>query len=149
VVATGVHRCGDLKLCVTCVVLLIVKRNVVFRQSFCLRFFTSSLAAVLWLCFQLWGDIHSRWLDRDCATVTHGKTPPASAHDMLAGRAERNPKSERPGPDQNHRPQPGWAAVFAALMPPCGLIPGPACAANANHAIAMHGEPALPPGFVA
>jgi len=45
-----------------------------------------------------------------------------------------------------HR-HPGWAAVFAALMAACGLILDPACAANANHAIAMHGEPALPPGF--
>jgi peptide/nickel transport system substrate-binding protein len=71
---------------------------------------------------------------------------------MLVGAVEMNPQSEHIGSEQNHRRRrrhPGWAAVFAALMAACGLIPGPACAANANHAIAMHGEPALPPGFAA
>ncbi len=43
----------------------------------------------------------------------------------------------------------GWAASFAALMAACSFILGTPCAANANYAIAMHGEPALPPGFAA
>ena len=43
----------------------------------------------------------------------------------------------------------GSAACFAALMAACSFILGTPCAANANYAIAMHGEPALPPGFAA
>src|SRR5262245_15405326 len=67
-------------------------------------------------------------------------------------RFEMNPQSDRIGSEQNHRRRhrrPGWAAVFAALTAACGLTLGPACAANASHAIAMHGQPALPPGFAA
>ncbi len=43
----------------------------------------------------------------------------------------------------------GWAASFAALIAACSFILGTPCAANADYAIAMHGEPALPPGFAA
>jgi len=43
----------------------------------------------------------------------------------------------------------GWAAFTAAFLAAGGLILGAPCAANANYAIAMHGEPALPPGFTA
>ncbi len=43
----------------------------------------------------------------------------------------------------------GWAASLATLLAAGGLILGAPCPADANHAIAMHGEPALPPGFTA
>ena len=42
----------------------------------------------------------------------------------------------------------GVTLSFAALLAAGGLIVS-ACAADAKHAIAMHGEPALPPGFSA
>jgi peptide/nickel transport system substrate-binding protein len=41
------------------------------------------------------------------------------------------------------------AAFSAAVIAACSLVLGPAGAARADHAIAMHGEPALPPGFAA
>ncbi len=75
----------------------------------------------------------------------------------MSSHSERGQSArDRADPHPTHhclRGSVGWrsspAAFFAVLMAACGLILGPACAANANHAIAMHGEPALPPGFAA
>lgn len=39
------------------------------------------------------------------------------------------------------------ALLVGAMVLMCGLWPGPTFAAGATHAIAMHGEPALPSGF--
>src|SRR5262245_29216031 len=75
-------------------------------------------------------------------------------------RFEMNPPSERVRSGRGLvRPQPalrrkrgragwGWTAVLLIVA---GLISGaPAsCAADAKYAIAMHGEPALPPDFAA
>ena len=38
---------------------------------------------------------------------------------------------------------------LASFLVACGLIFAAPCTSNAKHAIAMHGEPALPPGFTA
>jgi peptide/nickel transport system substrate-binding protein len=48
------------------------------------------------------------------------------------------------------RARAGWTACLAAAFVAAGgLILGAPCTAHASHAIAMHGEPALPPDFAA
>jgi peptide/nickel transport system substrate-binding protein len=47
------------------------------------------------------------------------------------------------------RRQPSSMGALAACAAACGLFLGAPCAAEATYAIAMHGEPALPPDFAA
>lgn len=70
-----------------------------------------------------------------------------------------NPQGERVTSEQNrvrrpHSTLPRWwgsgcASFLAAFLAAGGLSLAASCAADATHAIAMHGEPALPPNFAA
>src|SRR5262249_55874976 len=70
-----------------------------------------------------------------------------------------NAQSQRVQRDRAHRSFPRkrgrvgsvcrWAASLAAVLALSGINPSTAGAAAAKHAIAMHGEPALPPDFAA
>src|SRR5579871_1796131 len=63
-----------------------------------------------------------------------------------------NPQSQRVMSDRGrvrHRCYSGWGILLAAFLAASGLLAGAPCAAHAKHAIAMHGEPALSPGFAA
>jgi len=59
-----------------------------------------------------------------------------------------NPQSELAMPDRSC-PQCRCRRGLASFLVACGLIFAAPCTSNAKHAIAMHGEPALPPGFTA
>ena len=59
-----------------------------------------------------------------------------------------NPQSELAMPDRSC-PQCQCRRGLASFLVACGLIFAAPCTSNAKHAIAMHGEPALPPGFTA
>src|SRR5262245_1822363 len=64
-------------------------------------------------------------------------------------RDRANPHFARPHLPRRAKWGPGLAAFSAALIAACSLVLGPAGTANADYGIAMHGEPALPPGFAA
>jgi peptide/nickel transport system substrate-binding protein len=59
-----------------------------------------------------------------------------------------NPQSELVMPDRSCT-QCRCRRGLASFLVACGLIFAAPCTSNAKHAIAMHGEPALPPGFTA
>src|SRR5260370_35801195 len=66
------------------------------------------------------------WLGRGCATVTHGKTPPASAKRAVPFGSERfamSPQSENVSSEQDRgrfHCSPAWAAVLPPVMPEGG-----------------------------